>query len=134
VVNPAITASEPKTKRTATSPSTTKASWRHHTAEEKAEFISQFEKSELSAAAFCREFKLCEQTFYYWRRQCRRATSAPQPVRTAFAEVSVRTASGAPYAGNAVVKIDLGGGVRVELPTEIDAGWLSCLLNGLRSV
>src|SRR5271165_2966681 len=58
---------------------------------EKAEILALFERSGKSVSAFCREHGLCEQTFYYWRKQVRPDAILPA-VKAGFAEVAVETA------------------------------------------
>ena len=61
----------------------------HRSTEERDGYLARFEKSGVSAVAFCREHGLCKQTFYNWRQKARRkagTTTGPIP---RFAEVSV---------------------------------------------
>jgi transposase-like protein len=99
-------------------------------AERRNGYLELFEKSGLSAVAFCREHGLSKQTLYNWRHKARRAgpaTAAPAP---RFAEVAVTTTAPPDTAGG--IRIHLAGDVSVEAGVGTDAGWLARVIYELR--
>jgi transposase-like protein len=100
---------------------------RRRSAEQRNEYLELFEKSGLSAVAFCREQGLCKQTLYNWRHRFRRARGAvPAPPR--FAEVAVTTAS----TNAGAICVHLAGDVSVEASVGTDAAWLARVVHELR--
>jgi len=89
-MNPTTTATEPTTRRAARRSDAAKPRGRHRTAKEKAKYLSRFAASGMRPAAFCRDFGLCEQTFYAWRRLARGGGAAIHGRRPGFAQVSVK--------------------------------------------
>jgi hypothetical protein len=102
---------------------------RFRTVEERNEFVALFTKSGLSAAAFCREHGLCEQTFYYWRKQASRSRSAVVAAHSAprFAEVTV-----APAGATGAICINLPAGLSIEVHGGTDVTWLGRVVHELR--
>ena len=102
----------------------------HRSAEERSDYLARFEKSGISAVAFCREHGLCKQTFYNWRQKARRMAGAPSRRVPAFAEVSV---SPVPEVAGAIF-VHLAAGLSIEASTGTDPAWLARVVNGLRAL
>jgi transposase-like protein len=107
-----------------------RAPQRQRTPEERADLLALFAQSGQSAAAFCREMGLGEQTFYTWRRKARAQGSSALQSRPGFAEVAVRPAGFmAPAEG---IRVYFGEQCRLELPVTTAAAWLLQILNGVQ--
>ncbi|MGH8031369.1 MAG: IS66 family insertion sequence element accessory protein TnpA [Luteimonas sp.] len=117
------------------------------------ERVQAFEASGLTRRAFCAARGLNAHTLDSWRRRLRseaavtpngskrvRTTAAVSAKRVAsatFVALRVRgaTASPAPAVTSAVERAALSlhcGGVRLDLPRDLDASWVATLLRGLR--
>ena len=102
---------------------------RAFTVRQRQEYLAQFARSGLSAAAFCRREKLHPATFSLWRR-------ATKPTAPVFAEVRVSAPmpTTAISSGGAAVLL-LPQGARLEVALGNDAAWhgLGLLLKSLQS-
>lgn len=78
-------------------------------------------------SAFCREHRLCEQTFYYWRKRLRPGAVLPA-VKAGFAKVAVE-AAGVP--SNIIVHLNTG--VLLEVPVGADTAWVGRLMGEMRT-
>lgn len=87
------------------------------------ELFEAHSRSGLSAAAFCREKKLCPKYFSLRRRQLSGAAAKPK----AKAFVAARLSS---LPSLAVIEVQAGL-VRLRLPGSIPADWLAALVRGL---
>lgn len=85
-----------------------------HTDQEKARIIRDFEHSDQSAAAFCRERGVSYQTLVNWRRGAGADLPPPEPP-PAFLEFQL----GAPHHRSApvgpLVELELGGGIILRI-------------------
>ena len=91
--------------------------------------VAQQESSSQTVRAFCREHKLSEHSFYWWRRQLRFA--AEQPIRFALVETSTPTIK-TPLPGQALTPLELvlHSGERLQIPA--DAATLRLVLGVIR--
>jgi Transposase len=88
--------------------------------------VAQQEKSGQTVRVFCREHKLSEHSFYWWRRQF--GSSSEKPIR--FALVETTTSSGTQRADQARIELFLNSGERLQIPA--DAATLRLVLSALR--
>jgi hypothetical protein len=88
--------------------------------------IAQQENSGQTARVFCREHKLSEHSFYWWRRQL--GPSSEKPIRFALVETTATRETHRP--GQAQLELLLNGGERLHIPA--DAATLRLVLSALR--
>ena len=96
------------------------------------DLFEQHSNSGLSAAAFCREHGLCPKYFSLRRKQLRGRTSSAVPIKHKpqadagpFIPVSVRPET------SSVIVVELGE-LTVNLSGNVEAGWLSDFVTGLK--
>jgi len=78
--------------------------------------------------AFCREHKLSEYSFYWWRRQL--SSSAEEPIRFALVETMSTIETPRPRQIQAQLELVLNSGERLQMPA--DAATLRLVLGVLR--
>jgi transposase-like protein len=100
---------------------------RRRSPEEKTEYLALFEKSGMPVSAFCREHGLCEQTFYYWRKQLGAGHARQGAAKVGFAEVAVAAVS-----ASSNVTVHLNTAVSLELAVGADVAWVGRLVRELR--
>ena len=91
---------------------------RRFTKKQREHWLAQFDQSNLSAAAFCREHQLGYQGFLNWRHKA-------QPVEanapTDFMEVEVPTPQTIPISNNGVVELLFPGGLLLRIHPQASA-------------
>lgn len=103
---------------------------RQFSAEDRQQWMEQYERSGLSVRDFCRDHPLCQSSLSRWLRLRRSATQKPAQ---AGSLVEVRVAP-APVMGPAAsVTVRLSGGVTMEVTSGTDAVWLAGVLRALQS-
>src|SRR5579862_3021383 len=100
---------------------------RRRNAELRDGYLALFEKSGLSAVAFCREHGLCKQTFYNWRQRVRREGAAPARRGRGFAQVAVTDGP----ASSGALCVQLPGGLSIDVAAHTDPLWLAQVLREL---
>ncbi len=85
---------------------------RRFTKKEREHWLAQFDQSNLTAAAFCREHQLGYQGFLNWRRKAR-----PAEVKTGteFIEVEVPPPTNTPVNHGTVVELSFPGGLLLRI-------------------
>jgi transposase len=91
--------------------------------------IAQQENSGQTVRVFCRERKLSEPSFYWWRRQLRCSTE--QPIRFALVATPT-TATHPPRQAQAPLELVLHSGERLQIPA--DAATLRLVLSVLQEL
>lgn len=84
---------------------------RRFTADQWASWFDEFDASDLSVKAFCRQLRVSENTFYQWRRRLKR--SAGEPAGSAFVPVAV--------AAEDEVRIEMPCGATIRVPNDPDS-------------
>jgi Transposase len=93
------------------------------------ETVAQQKKSGQTVRVFCREHKLSEHSFYWWRRQL--GSSTKPPVRFALVETPTpTTARYRPRQAQSQIELILNSGERLSIPA--DAVTLRLVLDALR--
>ena len=105
-----------------------KRAYRRHGAEERAQWVRQYEHSGQSLREFCMENGLSQSTLCLWRRQLRSQGGESGPEAASFVELRVAPAS----ASEGAVKIRLRSGVELEVLSGTDARWLALVVQALR--
>lgn len=109
---------------------------RAYTAQEKADYLALFEKSEMRQADFCREMGLNGSTFSIWIRARRgeTKTAASSMAEPQFAQVRL-SAPMSTTAESMTVTVHLPSGAKIEVSPVTDALWqgLGLLLKTLQS-
>jgi hypothetical protein len=100
-----------------------RVSW---TAQDRSQWLTLFGKSGQGIAEFCRENELSKTTLSHWLRR-ERLSGRPQATLVELPERIVSTVA----AVGAGVKMQLPGGVRVEIEPGTDPVWLNRWLPGL---
>ena len=91
--------------------------------------VAQQKDSGQTVRAFCREHKLSEYSFYWWRRQL--SASAEQPIRFALVEATTPTTeTPRPSQAQSRLELVLNSGERLRIPAE--AAILRLVLGVLR--
>ena len=88
-----------------------------------AELIRQYGQSKLSVAAFCREHRVSDQSFYNWRKRL----SGSEPVRFALVEANAPVTK-----AEAPIELILASGDRVRIAPGADAATLRTVCDALR--
>lgn len=91
---------------------------RRFTKKEREHWLAQFDRSTLSAAAFCREHQLGYQGFLNWRRKAQ--PIEPKTV-TEFIEVEVPKPPSTPISGSAMVELVFPYGLRLRIHPQSSA-------------
>lgn len=86
------------------------------------------DESGLSAAAFCREHRLCPKYFSLRRRQLSEGHTSPTTSKGAFAPVSMATP-----ANGVMIEIHLASDVQLHVPLAVSPQWLGALLQQLQN-
>ncbi len=99
-----------------------RALWRGH--------VEALLASGLPRTAFCAQRGLSRSALYRWEQRLRRESgeSPTRKVKGGATFVPLRVAPAAPAAALA---LQVGGGMRLELPRDTDAAWLALLLRSL---
>jgi|ERR1700730_10226246 len=98
-------------------------------AQERAQWVSQYRSSELSARQFAQQHSLSEGTFHRWIREERQRSNSGNQT-PGFEEV--RLASFEP-AGAWVAEVVMPGGITVRLGATAQLAWMRSLWESLRS-
>jgi transposase-like protein len=106
-----------------------KRSRRNWSAQERAQWLEQFERSGRGVKEFCQENGLSKTTLSLWRRRARsNARSEASPVvEVPRAQLSAVTAPGA------VVRVGLANGLELQVPAGTDVSWLGAMVQALQS-
>ena len=88
--------------------------------------VAQQKNSGQTVRTFCREHKLSEYSFYWWRRQL--SSSGEKPIRFALVETTPTSETRRP--SQAQLELILTGGERLRIPA--DAATLRLVLSVLR--
>ena len=91
---------------------------RRLTKKQREHWLAQFDQSNLSAAAFCREHQLGYQGFLNWRRKAR-AAEAKAP--TDFIEVEIPTPQTTPISHESVVELTFPSGLLLRIHPQASA-------------
>ena len=103
-----------------------KRSHQRRSAEQRLQWVKQYERSGQSMREFCMENDLAYATLSLWRREARQASEGRQSA--SLVEVRVGSA-GAVYGA---LKIRVPGGVELEVSSGTDARWLASILHALQ--
>ena len=105
----------------------TRVNW---TAAEKADWLALYEKSGQSVSEFCRTNDLPPATLSAWRSQQKTGvTVGADDEPSTLVEIPAASLVGGRL--NAVVRMRLPSGVRIEVPSGTDPVWFSALLSAL---
>jgi transposase-like protein len=105
-----------------------KRSHRRRSAEQRLQWVKQYERSGQSMREFCLENDLAYATLSLWRREARQAGEGRQPASLVEVRVdSADTAYGA-------LRIRVPSGVELEVSGGTDARWLAAVLHALQPV
>ncbi|MDF1714652.1 MAG: transposase [Akkermansiaceae bacterium] len=85
---------------------------RRTTRKQREHWLAQFDQSNLTAAAFCREHQLSYQSFLNWRRKAQtNETDAP----TEFIELEIPSPRATPIRHSSVVELTFPGGLLLRI-------------------
>jgi transposase-like protein len=105
-----------------------KRSHQRRGAEQRLQWVKQYERSGQSMREFCLENDLAYATLSLWRREARQASESGQSA--SLVEVRVGSA-GAAYGA---LKIRVPSGVELEVSSGTDVRWLAAVLHALHPV
>lgn len=91
---------------------------RRTTPKQRAHWLAQFDQSNISAAAFCREHQLRYQSFLNWRRKAQSDEACPSPE---FIKIDVPVAATTPINRESIVELTFPGGLLLRIsPRPVD--------------
>jgi transposase-like protein len=103
---------------------------RQFTAEDRAQWLDLYEHSGKGVREFCRDNAVCQSSLSRWLRQ-RRGGADEQNREGSLVEVRVAPAPTA--AATVAARVQLAGGMTMEVVGGTDAAWLASVLRALQS-
>jgi transposase len=103
---------------------------RNWSAQERAQWLEQFERSGRGVREFCEENGLSKTTLSHWRRRARKDAREMGRKGCPLVEVP-RVQLSAVTAPGAAVRVSLASGLEMQVPEGTDAAWLGAVVREL---